>query len=316
MENLSLNDDNIDSIFEIITLRVKSSQKVRLDFYIAQRVPYSRSFIKKLILKGNVLVDKRKITKPSYNLNFGQEIEIYVPEIPPFKLVPEDVPFKVVYEDEHIIVVNKPSGIVTHPAPGNWNKTLLNGLLYRYPDISKAGGEVRPGIVHRLDKETSGLLIIARTPKAHKRLVEMFSKREIKKFYVALVWGSIFPPVGEIDAPIGRNPYNRKKMTVIYSGKEAITKYKLLKNYGKYSLVECRPITGRTHQIRVHLAYKGHPIVGDTLYSKRKHDISSLNRLFLHAYKLIFNHPIHEDKTLNLKAVFPQELSRALASLT
>jgi len=269
-----------------------AGEGVRLDSFLASCAGISRTSAKELILSGLVWVDGRGISKPSFRLREGQRVEALLPPAEGVvELKPEPVEFGLVYLDEHLIVVDKPAGLVVHPAPGNWSGTLANGLLYAFPELAGVGGEGRPGLVHRLDKETSGLMVVARSSIARRSLLEQFSRRSVEKGYLALVLGKPSPERGVIDAPVGRNPFDRKKMAVVFGGKEAITEYRVLRSFGEVSLVECRPKTGRTHQIRVHLSWMGFPILGDALYAKGRPP-EWVRRLMLHAYLLVFRHPV------------------------
>lgn len=259
----------------------------RLDLYLLDKIPLSRSQIKRKIDNGEILVNKNKV-KAGYNIELGDIISIK--EDKEIKLEKEDIDFKILYEDEHLAIISKPQDLVVHPGAGNPNNTLVNGLLYKFDHLAKGSDELRPGIVHRLDKDTSGLMIIAKSDEAYSKLVKMFKTRKIKKSYLAILYGKI-DDFGVIDAPIGRDRKNRKKFCVTnHNSKRAISKYKLLKNFDNYSLVKINLITGRTHQIRVHFSYIKHPIIGDPVYGyKNKFNI---DKQLLHSYILEFKHPI------------------------
>lgn len=273
--------------FEFI---VKSEKGDRLDYFIAlNRADLSRSFVKKLIIDGLVLVNGKK-TKSSYNVENGDIIEVNLPESKNVEPTPEDIPLNIIYEDEDIVIVNKPQDMVVHPAKGNMNGTLVNSLLYNISNLSSID-EIRPGIVHRLDKDTSGLLIVAKNNISHKKLVNSLKNRDIKRVYRALVYDVVKTDEGIIDQPIGRNPVNRKKMGVTKkNSKSAVTHYKVLQRYEDFTLLELSLESGRMHQIRVHMSYINHPVVGDPIYSKRKTKFG-LDKQMLHAYKIGFNHP-------------------------
>ena len=261
----------------------------RLDQYLSrnEELGLTRSKIQYLIKTGNILVNN-KTTKNSYKLETGDVIDITIVE-EDTKIKGEDIPLNIVYEDEDILVINKSSGMVVHPSIGNTSKTLVNALV-NYSKLSSINGEFRPGIIHRIDKDTSGLLLVAKNDKAHLFLQEELKQRKIKRVYIALVNGVIKHDTGEIDAPIGRDKNDRKKMTVTSTNsKEAITHFKVLERYSNSTLIECKLETGRTHQIRVHMKYIGHPVVNDPVYSRNK-NIDNYGQM-LHAKSLTFTHP-------------------------
>lgn len=290
------------------------AEGARLDSFLASFAGISRTSAKELVVSGLVWVDGRGVLKPSFRLRPGQRVEALLPPVEEVvELRPEPVEFGLVYLDEHVIVVDKPAGVVVHPAPGNWSGTLVNGLLYAFPELAGVGGDGRPGLVHRLDKETSGLMVVARSPLARRSLLEQFSRRSVEKGYLALVLGRPSPERGVIDAPIGRNPFDRKKMAVVFGGREAITEYRVLKSFGEVSLVECRPKTGRTHQIRVHMSWVGCPILGDALYARGKPP-EWVRRLMLHAYLLAFEHPASGSR-MRFTSPLPEDFRAALGEL-
>ena len=278
---------------------------VRLDAYIVKkREDLSRVMVQKLIENGNVLVDGKK-RKISYKVQVGEVIELDIPEAKETGIKAEDIPLDIVYEDEDIIVVNKPKGMVVHPANGNPDGTLVNAIMAHCKgSLSGIGGEIRPGIVHRLDKDTSGLLIVAKNDKAHINMSEQIKNREVKKIYIALVRGVVSENEATINMPIGRSTKDRKKMAVRKDGKEAITHFKVLKRYANYTLLEVKIDTGRTHQIRVHMAEIGHPVVGDMVYSNGKNEFGVQGQM-LHAKSLDFKHPI-TGKQMHLEAEVPE----------
>ena len=284
---------------------VADIENVRLDMYIAQKNDkLSRSMIQKLIEDGEILVNGQT-KKISYKVHTGDEIEINIPEPKETNIKPQNIPVEVIYEDSDIIVVNKPKGMVVHPANGNPDGTLVNAILALCKDnLSGIGGEIRPGIVHRLDKDTSGLLIIAKNDLAHKNISEQIKNRQVKKIYIALVKGNVAEDEATIDMPIGRSTKDRKKMAVRKDGKTAITHFKVLKRYNKYTLLEIKIDTGRTHQIRVHMAEIGHPVVGDMVYSSGKNEFGIEGQM-LHAKSLDFRHPV-TGKEMHLEADLPQ----------
>ena len=248
---------------------IVEEENIRLDSYIARKYKdLSRTMIQKLIENGEILVNGQK-KKMSYKVNINDEISINIPEPEKTDLKPQDIPLDIVYEDNDIIVVNKPKGMVVHPANGNPDGTLVNAIMaISKNSLSGIGGKIRPGIVHRLDKDTSGIIIVAKNDKAHINLSKQIKDREVKKIYIALVKGAVNENEATIDMPIGRSTKDRKKMAVRKDGKQAITHFKVLKRYLNYTLLEVKIDTGRTHQIRVHMAEIGHPVVGDIVYSK------------------------------------------------
>src|SRR5574344_317630 len=264
----------------------------RIDSYLMNELDISRSKVEKLIKDGNVLVNN-KITKPSYSVKKGDIITYEIVE-EDMDVEPENIPLDIVYEDDDVIVINKPNGMVVHPAPGNYHGTLVNALMYHFKNLSTINGPLRPGIVHRIDADTTGLLMVAKNDKAHEYLAKQLENKTSHRKYIALVWGVIEEDTGTIDAPIGRDPKDRKKMSIVDDGKDAVTNFKVIKRYKDATLIECVLETGRTHQIRVHMNYIGHPIVNDPIYGRRKL-IDSTGQC-LHAKELGFNHPTtHED---------------------
>ena len=293
---------------------VVDEDNVRLDAYIAKKCSdISRTTVQRLVNEGNVLVNG-DIKKISYKVQIGDEIEINVPEAQEIDLKPENIPIEVMYEDNDIIVVNKPKGLVVHPANGNPDGTLVNAIMALCKDsLSGIGGEIRPGIVHRLDKDTSGLLIVAKNDKAHMNMSKQIKDREVKKMYIALVKGNIGEDEATINMPIGRSTKDRKKMAVRKDGKEAVTHFKVLKRYHNYTLLEVKIDTGRTHQIRVHMAEIGHPVVGDMVYSNGKNEFGVEGQM-LHAKSLDFKHPI-TGKQMHLEAELPEYFKEVLNKL-
>ena len=292
------------------TIKVEENN-VRLDRYISEKKPdLSRTMIQKLIENGDILVNG-EIKKISYKVGEKDTITIEIPEVKEIDLRPQEIPIEVVYEDNDIIVVNKPKGLVVHPANGNPDGTLVNAIMAICKEsLSGIGGELRPGIVHRLDKDTSGLLIVAKNDKAHIQMSEQIKNREVEKKYIALVRGVVGEDEATIDMPIGRSTKDRKKMAIVKDGRQAVTHFKVLKRYPKYTLLEIKIDTGRTHQIRVHMAEIGHPVIGDNVYSNGKNSFKVEGQM-LHAKSLKFKHPI-TGKEMHLIAELPKYFKEIL----
>ena len=288
---------------ETITVTcTKEHAGTRLDTFLAENTDLSRSFAAKLCDEGNVVLKNACLSK-KYKLKGDETLIITVPDPEPVEAIPEDIPLDIVYEDEQVIVVNKPQGMVVHPAVGNERGTLVNGILYHCKgNLSGINGVVRPGIVHRIDKDTSGLLVIAKTNEAHISLSEQWQTTKPERQYIALLYDNIKEDSFTINLPIGRSKSDRKKMAVVPDGREAVTHVTVLERFSGYTLVKCVLDTGRTHQIRVHMSYSKHPIVGDPVYSSRKEEFS-LNGQLLHAQTLGFVHP-----STNEKMIFSSEL--------
>ena len=268
---------------------------VRIDKFLAKELTeFSRTMIQSLISDGHVCVNGKK-AKASYKLENDDIISVHVPEPEDTSIQPEDIPLEVVYEDSDVIVVNKPTGMIVHPSAGIYTGTLVNALLYHCKDLSGINGVHRPGIVHRIDKETSGLLMVAKNDHAHQSLSEQLQEHSVTRRYYALVHGLIPHEMGRIEAPIGRDPKDRQKMCCTdKNAKDAITNFKVIERFNDMCLVECRLETGRTHQIRVHMAYIGHPVYGDPQYGRRRDDVS--NGQYLHAKILGFVHPTTQEE--------------------
>jgi len=289
-------------------------EKERLDkFLLSNITEHTRSYIKNLIESGKVLVNGKEITKAGYSLKTGDEIEFELFEPIPLEAKAENIPLDIIYEDEDLLVINKPQGMVVHPAVKNYEGTLVNALLYNVKDLSGINGVMRPGIVHRLDKETSGLLLVAKNDFAHNSLSSQIQTKTCKRYYKALVQFVLKEGSGEVKTYFGRDPKNRLMMAVLNEGKIAHTKFKVLKNYDGYSLVEYELLTGRTHQIRVHSAYINHPIVGDKLYNPNKCKFK-LNGQLLHAYKIEFFQPRTKEK-LSFEIELPEYFLNILNGL-
>lgn len=292
------------------------SERSRLDSWLAQlpelsAAGLSRSRLQTLASEGQITVNG-DVARASQRIRALDTITVLVPAArSPADLIPQDIPIPVVYEDEHLIVVDKPAGLAVHPGPGHPDGTLVNALLARCPDIRGIGGELRPGIVHRLDLDTSGLMVVAKTQLAHQRLTEQMKSREILKNYLAVAVGLVTPESGTIDAPIGRDPRHRQKMAVGAGGRDARTHYETIEELSGHSLAKLTLETGRTHQIRVHMAYIGYPLLGDPVYGIPH---TSLDRQFLHAARLGFHHP-DTGAWMQHQAALPEDLARVLATL-
>ena len=300
---------------EPILLRAsEESKNQRLDAFLASSLDgLTRSQATQLIESGEVAVNGRAVSK-SYKLAGGEDIAVTLPEPEPVEAVPQDIPLDVVYEDADVIVVNKPSGMVVHPAPGHPDGTLVNALLYHCAGtLSGVGGALRPGIVHRIDRDTSGLIIAAKNDAAHQYLSAQLADHTLARTYECIVVGALREDRGTVDAPIARHPTDRKRMAVVAGGREAVTHWEVIARYPGYTHVRCRLETGRTHQIRVHMAYIGHPILGDTVYGAKK-EVPGLTGQCLHAVGLRFLHPrTHE--VVELFCPLPEEFTRMLQKI-
>ncbi len=301
-------------------LFVADASAERLDRFVARCCPdLSRSRCAALVRDGFVTLNGSP-ARPSAPVHAGDAVEVIVPPPAPTSLAAQDIPVGVVYEDEHMLVIDKPAGLTVHPGPGHPDRTLVNAVLALVPGIHGVGGEQRPGIVHRLDKDTSGLIVVAKTDAAHASLSGQLKDRRTAKTYVALASGLLRRDEGEVDAPIARHRNHRQRMAVVEGGRAAVTRYRVLRRYPAWqmegergcTLLEAYPITGRTHQIRVHLAYLGHPLVGDTLYGKPS---SLVGRHFLHAVRLGLWLPPEETEWREFEAPLPDDLSAALDAL-
>jgi len=294
-------------------------EKIRLDaFLVTQKIGLSRAHIQKLIEEGKILVNDRP-QKPSYKLKIEDKVTIDIPPPRKLEILPEAIPLDIVYEDQDLLVINKPRGLVTHPAVGNYSGTLVNALLYHCKDLAGIGGVERPGIVHRLDKDTSGLLVVAKSDLAHRSLSKQFKDRSVKKIYVALAQGVVKPDSGFIQEKIGRHPVQRKKFAVIKNpelkSREALTFFKVLKRFKEHTLVELTLKTGRTHQIRVHLSHIGHPLVGDRTYGGKSQIGELETATLLHAQTLGFIHP-RTGKYMEFSRPLPEDMRGAIQSIT
>lgn len=300
---------------EPILLRAsEESKNQRLDAFLASSLDgLTRSQATRLIESGEVAVNGRAVSK-SYKLAGGEDIAVTLPEPEPVEAVPQDIPLDVVYEDADVIVINKPSGMVVHPAPGHPDGTLVNALLYHCAGtLSGVGGALRPGIVHRIDRDTSGLIIAAKNDAAHQYLSAQLADHTLARTYECIVVGKLREDRGTVNAPIARHPTDRKRMAVVAGGREAVTHWEVIARYPGYTHVRCRLETGRTHQIRVHMAYIGHPILGDTVYGAKK-EVPGLTGQCLHAVGLRFLHPrTHE--VVELSCPLPEEFTRMLQKI-
>lgn len=316
-----------------LQLQVDASGE-RLDAYVATHTPdLSRARVQQLIKSGDVRVNGA-VVKPSYRVEEGDGIDVHLPApVAPVGVKPERIPLDIIYQDADLLVINKPAGLVVHPAAGNWTGTLVNALLFHVKDLSGIGGELRPGIVHRLDKETSGVMLVAKNDVAHRKLAEMIQSREVKREYIALAWGVINDDTFTVDAPIGRHPLERQRMAVLagehetHTRRHAVTHFTVIERMPHATAVTARLETGRTHQIRVHLHYVGHPVVGDPVYGERvarrylaltppavHTAVAQLPGQALHAFRLTFPHP-RTGEVLSFEAPPPAYFSRAREAL-
>ena len=287
----------------------------RLDVFVVERFPeLSRSHVQKLIEQGNVLVDG-SVRKANYKLRGGEAVQVTVPQAEPISVEPEDIPLDILYEDKDIIVVNKARGMVVHPASGVYSGTLVNALLYHCRDLSGINGEIRPGIVHRLDKDTSGVMVCAKNDPAHLDLAEQIRTKTAHRTYWAIVHGNIKEEAGIIKGDIGRHPTDRKKMAIVReNGKPAVTHFKVLERFGEYTLVECQLETGRTHQIRVHMTSIGHPLINDPKYGPKKSSPFAINGQALHSLQLTLTHPVTKEE-MTFTAPLPTDMEKILTGL-
>lgn len=287
---------------------VSNEENIRIDIFLKNNTEFSRTKIAQVIKKGEVLVNNKKVSA-SYKLKIGDVINYQEPSPEVMDIKPEKMDLDIVYEDDYIVIINKKSGVVVHPAVGNYNNTLVNGLLYHFNNISNKDS-IRPGIVHRLDKDTSGLMIVAKDNKTHDLLANMIKNKEIERKYLALVWGVVKHDKGTIDAPIGRDINERQKYTVTdINSKDSITHFKVLERFKEATLLECKLATGRTHQIRVHMEYIKHPIVNDPVYGRRK-IINNFGQM-LHSKNIKLIHPITK-KELFFEVNPPKEFNEIL----
>lgn len=285
----------------------RNTEGQRIDRYLSDELEdRSRSYIQKIMKEGYVKVNQKPV-KSNYRLSFGDSVEVTLPEAKEPDIVPENIPLDILYEDQDIIMINKPKQMVVHPAPGHYSGTLVNALMYHCGDeLSGINGCMRPGIVHRIDMDTTGSLVVCKNDKAHQSLSEQLKVHSIRRIYVAIVHGNIKEDSGTVNAPIGRHPTDRKKMsTHCKNGRDAVTHYKVLERFGDYTYIQCELETGRTHQIRVHMASIGHPLVGDEVYGPKKCPFKGLQGQTLHARTLGINHPT-TGKYLEVNAPLPE----------
>jgi 23S rRNA pseudouridine1911/1915/1917 synthase len=298
------------------TIKTQDIDQIRLDLFLVQKLPdYSRSRIQQFIQEKRVMIDGIPAVKSGQIISSNQTIQVLFPEDKEVALIPESIPLDIIYEDDRTIIINKPAGMVVHPSIGHETGTLVHAVLAHCDDLKSFGGEIRPGVVHRLDRDTSGIIVMAKDEKAHIYLQKQFKDRQTIKRYLALVDGKPPTPTGRIDAPIGRDPIHRQKMAVLPNGKsrDAVTEYFTKESYLKHTLIEAHPLTGRTHQIRVHAAFIKCPIVGDVLYGYHKSSLE-INRHFLHAYQLTITLPGKKEPQ-TFEAPLPQELADLLLTL-
>lgn len=301
---------------QVLVFYYNEDQPERLDKFLAEQIPdHSRSRLQSLIREGKVRIDGIEPHKTGVSLERGARVEVRIPPPQPSGLEPEEIPLDIVFENENLLVVNKPAGMVVHPSAGHSSGTLVHAVLSHAPELEGVGGEKRPGVVHRLDKETSGLILLAKNDRTHNFLQSQFSSRKVEKIYLALVDGHPPTPTGRIEAAIGRDPHNRKKMAVLSSGRgrPSISEYHTLETFKGHTLVEVHPVTGRTHQIRLHMAFIGCPVAGDTTYGRR-HPSIPLKRHFLHAAQLTIRLP-DVDQPVTFRAPLPEELQTILSEL-
>lgn len=286
----------------------------RVDAYLRAHTEFSRSRVSALIHEGAMSIDGQTEDKPSRRLESGNRIVLSVPEVRTVEIIPQNIPLDILYQDRDIVIVNKPCGMVVHPAAGNEDRTLVNALMYHVHDLSGIGGEMRPGIVHRLDKDTSGLILIAKNDQAHAAMSEQFKNRSMEKHYRAVAFGHFKEESGLIDAPIARHPIDRKKMAVVPGGKPSQTEWTVIESLKNATYLDVHLLTGRTHQIRVHMHSVGHPLLGDCVYAPNQKLSVHIPRLMLHAYSLAFTHPATGER-MEIVAPLPEKFTAVLEKL-
>lgn len=306
-----ITDRNTEEIEKVVVAEADAGQ--RADIYLAAQLGVSRSNMQKLLDEGRVSRGM-KVLKANYKVRSGEELTIAIPEPEPLEVQPEDIPLDIIFEDEDVVVVNKPRGMVVHPAPGNYTGTLVNALLYHCKNLSGINSVIRPGIVHRLDKDTSGIMIVAKNDAAHISLSEQIQTKSAHRSYFAIVRGNIKTDSGTVATQIARDKNDRKKMTVVKEGgRDAVTDYEVLERFGRFSVVRCQLRTGRTHQIRVHMEYLGYPLVGDPKYSPMKVPFA-INGQALHSQELEFTHP-RTGERLRFEAPLPEDMQKIITRL-
>ena len=302
----------MDQTLELIV--TEQHDGMRIDAYLRANTEFSRSRVSNLMLEGAISVDGEVQAKPSFKVCTGQRIVLAVPQVRSVDIEPQNIPLDILYQDEDVVIVNKPCGMVVHPAAGNEDGTLVNALLYHVHDLSGIGGEMRPGIVHRLDKDTSGLILIAKNDRAHTLLSNQFKERSMEKHYRAVAYGSFREEEGLIDAPIARHPVDRKKMAIVADGKPSQTEWKTLQRLKGATYLDVHLLTGRTHQIRVHMHSIGHPLLGDRIYAPHIKTNVHIPRLMLHAHSLAFTHPTTGER-MEVAAPLPEKFALTLEKL-
>lgn len=309
---MEYNNDRVSEQQERLII-TENEAGMRADVALAQLLDITRSNMQKLLEDGRV-VKGSKVLKSNYKLKNGDEIIVDLPEPEPLDVQPENIPLDIIYEDEDVVVVNKARGMVVHPAAGNYSGTLVNALLYHCKNLSGINGVIRPGIVHRLDKDTSGIMICAKNDAAHVSLSEQIQSKTAQRTYMAVVRGNIKSDSGVIETQIARDKNDRKKMAVVKEGgRDAVTEYEVLERFGKYTIVKCKLKTGRTHQIRVHMEYLGYPLVGDPKYSPMKTPFS-INGQALHSWTLTFTHP-RTQEVMSFEAPLPEDMKKIVTRL-
>ncbi len=309
---MEFTEDGIEAGLEVVTADAEDAG-ARIDVCLAAKLGVSRSNMQKLLEEGRV---KRgdKVLKANYKVRAGEVYTVDIPEPEPIEAVPEDIPLDIIYEDDDVVVLNKARGMVVHPAPGNYTGTLVNALLYHCKNLSGINSAIRPGIVHRLDKDTSGIMIVAKNDAAHIALSQQIQSKTAVRTYLAVVRGNIKTDSGTIETQIARDKNDRKKMAVVKEGgREAITDYEVLERFGKYTLVRCKLRTGRTHQIRVHMEYLGYPLVGDPKYSPMKTPFAIKGQA-LHSHTLEFTHP-RTGERMKFEAPLPEDMHKIITRL-
>ncbi len=302
----------MEQIIELIVEAQDDSKRV--DAYLREHTEFSRSRVSALIQEGALRIGDEVEIKPSRKLAAGDRLLLSVPQVREVEIVPQNIPLDILYQDADIVIVNKPCGMVVHPAAGNEDRTLVNALMYHVKDLSGIGGEMRPGIVHRLDKDTSGLILVAKNDRAHALMSDQFKARSMEKHYRAVAFGHFSEESGLIDAPIARHPVDRKKMAIVSGGKPSQTEWKVMERLKGATYLDVHLLTGRTHQIRVHMQSVGHPLLGDVIYAPHTKLPVHIPRLMLHAYSLAFDHPTTGER-MEITAPLPEKFTVTLDKL-